>query len=83
MLGDIYKDIGDFEEAKKNYTKANFNNNSVIIFGSETNGLPKSFIDLHNRKTFKKTRKPGKTLEKKRKKNGRACKAISSGFSFV
>ena len=38
---------------KKNYTKANFNNNSVIIFGSEIDGLPKGFIDLHNSKTFK------------------------------
>ena len=38
---------------KKKYTKANFNNNSVIIFGSEIDGLPKGFIDLHNSKTFK------------------------------
>ena len=38
---------------KKNYSKARFKNNSIIIFGSEISGLPKSFIDLYNSKTFK------------------------------
>ena len=38
---------------KKNYSNAKFKNNSIIIFGSEISGLPKSFIDLYNSKTFK------------------------------
>ena len=37
----------------KKYTKANFSNNSIIIFGSEINGLPKNFIEKYKNKTFR------------------------------
>ena len=38
---------------KKKYTEARFSNNSVIIFGSETEGLPKNFIKKYENKTFR------------------------------
>ena len=38
---------------KKKYTEAKFNENSIIIFGSETKGLPKSFIKKHESNTFR------------------------------
>ena len=38
---------------KKIYTEANFTKNSIIIFGSETNGLPKTFIESFATKTYK------------------------------
>ena len=38
---------------KKKYTEAKFNENSIIFFGSETKGLPKSFIKDHASNTFR------------------------------
>lgn len=38
---------------KKKYTEAKFSNNSVIIFGSETEGLPKNFIKKYENITFR------------------------------
>ena len=38
---------------KKKYTEAKFNKNSIIVFGSETKGLPKPFIDNHESKTYR------------------------------
>ena len=38
---------------KKKYTEAKFNKNSIIVFGSETKGLPKPFIDNHENKTYR------------------------------
>ena len=38
---------------KNKYTEAKFANNSVIIFGSETEGLPKNFIKKYENKTFR------------------------------
>ena len=35
---------------KKKYTEARFNENSIIVFGSETKGLPKPFINNHESK---------------------------------
>ena len=38
---------------KKKYTDAKFANNSIIIFGSETDGLPKHYIEKYKNKTFR------------------------------
>ena len=38
---------------KKKYTEAQFHENSIIVFGSEINGLPKLFIKKHENKTFR------------------------------
>ena len=38
---------------KKKYTKAKFTNNSIIILGSETNGLPKDFIEKYENNTYR------------------------------
>ena len=38
---------------KKKYTEARFNKNSIIVFGSETKGLPKPFINNHESQTFR------------------------------
>lgn len=38
---------------KKKYTDAQFTNNSIIIFGSETDGLPKYYIEKYKNKTFR------------------------------
>ena len=38
---------------KKKYTEAKFNENSIIVFGSETKGLPKLFIKKNANKTFR------------------------------
>ena len=38
---------------RRNYTEAKFKNNSIIIFGSETSGLPKKFIKDHESQSFK------------------------------
>ena len=38
---------------KKNYTEANFTNNSIILFGSEIKGLPEKFIESNENKTYK------------------------------
>jgi len=38
---------------KKKYTDAKFTNNSIIIFGSETDGLPKHYIEKYKNKTFR------------------------------
>ena len=38
---------------KNKYTDAKFTNNSIIIFGSEIDGLPKVFIDKYKNKTFR------------------------------
>ena len=38
---------------KKKYTDAQFTNNSIIIFGSETDGLPKYCIEKYKNKTFR------------------------------
>ena len=38
---------------KKKYTEAKFKANSIIIFGSETNGLPKAFIKKNESKSFR------------------------------
>ena len=38
---------------KKKYTEAKFKSNSIIVFGSETEGLPKKFIEKYGDKTFK------------------------------
>jgi tRNA (cytidine/uridine-2'-O-)-methyltransferase len=38
---------------KKKYTEAKFSNNSVIIFGSETEGLPQNFIKKYENITFR------------------------------
>ena len=38
---------------KKKYTEAQFTNNSIIIFGSETDGLPKYYIEKYKNKTFR------------------------------
>ncbi|MBF96418.1 MAG: tRNA (cytidine(34)-2'-O)-methyltransferase [Alphaproteobacteria bacterium MarineAlpha9_Bin4] len=37
----------------KNYTEATFTDNSIIIFGSETNGLPKKFVESYRNKSYK------------------------------
>ncbi len=38
---------------KNKYIDANFTNNSIIIFGSEVEGLPKKFINKYENKTFR------------------------------
>ena len=38
---------------KKKYTEANFTDNSTILFGSETNGLPDKFIEYYSKKTYR------------------------------
>ena len=38
---------------KKNYSEAKFKKNSIIIFGSETKGLPKKFIKDHENQTYR------------------------------
>ena len=38
---------------KRNYTEAKFTDNSIIIFGSEINGLPKKFIEYYKSKAFR------------------------------
>ena len=38
---------------KNKYIDANFTNNSIIIFGSEVEGLPKKFINKYKNKTFR------------------------------
>jgi tRNA (cytidine/uridine-2'-O-)-methyltransferase len=38
---------------KRNYTEAEFTDNSIIIFGSEINGLPKKLIESHKSKAFR------------------------------
>ena len=38
---------------KNKYTDAKFTNNSIIIFGSETDGLPKHYIEKYKNKTFR------------------------------
>ncbi len=38
---------------KQKYTDAQFTNNSIIIFGSETDGLPKDYIEKYKNKTFR------------------------------
>ena len=38
---------------KNKYTDAKFTNNSIIIFGSEIDGLPKIFIEKYKNKTFR------------------------------
>ena len=39
--------------AKMNYTKANFKNDSIIMFGSEVSGLPKKFIKSNENRLYK------------------------------
>ena len=38
---------------KNKYIDANFTNNSIIMFGSEIEGLPKKFINKYENKTFR------------------------------
>jgi len=38
---------------KNKYIDANFTNNSIIMFGSEIDGLPKKFINRYENKTFR------------------------------
>lgn len=38
---------------KKKYIDAHFTNNSIIMFGSEIEGLPKKFINKYDNKTFR------------------------------
>ena len=38
---------------KNKYIDANFTNNSIIMFGSEIDGLPKKFINKYENKTFR------------------------------